>query len=89
MFVNKYEDRLAKDISTLQAELDMLGEGHRTYDNEEADFEMNKRMERILDLLSNPTPELEAAIEKANRKTPDYDVVCERVLKSLTSWEGL
>ncbi|HZW96103.1 MAG TPA: hypothetical protein VFF64_24370 [Candidatus Eremiobacteraceae bacterium] len=55
----------------------------------EADFEMNKRIDRILDLLADPTPELKIAIEKANRKTPDYDAVCQRVLKSLTCQEGL
>lgn len=58
----------------------------------QAEIEMNRRLDRILDLLSNPTPELKIAIrlsmqsaegEKSHRKTPDYDAVCQRVMKSL------
>lgn len=35
MFIHKYEDKLQRDISTLQAELDMLGEGQRNQYNED------------------------------------------------------
>jgi hypothetical protein len=55
----------------------------------EADIEMNRRLDRILDLLSNPTPELQAAIDKNHRKSPDYDAICQRVMKSLTLKGGL
>jgi hypothetical protein len=53
----------------------------------EADREITERLDRILDLLSNPNPELQAAIERSNRKTPDYDAVCQRVLERMR--EGL
>jgi hypothetical protein len=69
----------------------------------EAEIEVNRGLDRILDLLAKPTPELQAAIrlsaetastvlrtkagEKA-RTTPDYDAICQRAIKSLTS-EGL
>jgi len=35
MFWHKYEERLARDISTLQAEADMLKPGERTRDGED------------------------------------------------------
>ena len=38
MFVHKYEARLAKDISTLQTELDMLKPGERNQYNESREY---------------------------------------------------
>ena len=58
----------------------------------EAEIEVNRGLDRILDLLAKPTPKLQAAIrlsaegEKAAK--PDYDAICKRAIKSLTS-EGL
>jgi hypothetical protein len=55
----------------------------------QAEIEVNRGLDRILDLLARATPELQAAIrldyegEKAARTTPDYDAVCKRALKSL------
>jgi hypothetical protein len=59
MFIHKYEARLAKDISTLQAEVQMLEPGERNQHNED-----REHVKGELALLKK----LAAMIEQYNQK---------------------
>jgi len=66
MYLHKYSARLAKDISTLQAECEMLGPGQRNQYNED-----REAIAAELDLLKELAGLVERFTQKRMRETID------------------